>query len=51
MEKITFLEDDKIMAQLKIEEQEVHILEQFEIIKDYSSEIEEHNIREQLLQS
>ena len=36
------------MAEMKIQEQEVHITEQFEIIQDYSNEIEEHNIREQL---
>lgn len=36
------------MAEMKIQEQGIHIQDQFEIIQDYSNEIEEHNIREQL---
>lgn len=47
-QKLIGLEDDKLMAEMKIQEQEVHIQEQFEIIQDYSNEIEDHNIREQL---
>ena len=47
-QKLVGLEDDKLMAEMKIQEQEIHIQEQFEIIQDYSNEIEDHNIREQL---
>lgn len=45
-QKLIVLEDDKLMAEMKMQEQEIHIQEQFEIIQDYSTEIEEHNIRE-----
>lgn len=36
------------MAEMKLQEQEILIQEQFQIIEDYSSQIESHNLREQL---
>jgi hypothetical protein len=35
------LKDDKAMAEIKFQEQELNIQEQFEIIQDYSTEIED----------
>lgn len=34
------LNDDKMMAEVKVHEQELNIQEQFEIIQDYSGQIE-----------
>lgn len=38
--------DEKSIADMKLQEQELHIDQQFEIIQDYSNEIVEHQERE-----
>lgn len=35
------LKDDKAMSEIKVQEQELNIQEQFEIIQDYSTEIQD----------
>lgn len=40
--------DEKSIADMKLQEQEFHIDQQFEIIQDYSNQIVEHQEREQL---
>ena len=46
--KIKDLNDDLEVYEIKIQEQEIHITEQFEIIQDYSNDIEELNINQEL---
>ena len=44
-QKMIALTDDKTMVELKVQEQEAHIQEQFDIIQDYSQEIKELQAR------
>lgn len=44
--KLNATEEEKALADLKVEEQDLNIQEQFDIIKDYSNEIKERTARE-----
>ena len=44
--KLATAEDEKSLAELRAQEQDLNIQEQFDIITDYSNEIKEHVARE-----
>lgn len=44
--KLTAAQDEKALADLKVQEQDLNIQEQFEIIQDYSNEIKEYTAKD-----
>lgn len=44
--KLSAAQDEKALADLKVQEQDLNIQEQFEIIQDYSDEIKEYTAKD-----
>ena len=44
-QKMVALTDDKLMAEVKAQELDLNIQEQFDIIQDYANQIQEHELK------